>query len=131
MASPLCNARRSALPPGAWLERGLLLLPTTLRERGNVPLPQKAGNRRLLIAVLLLLLLLPGCLAPDEQEETKMSEPSDLPPPPPPESLPPARKVDVTDIAFPFREEVRSAIRDRYGGVGPRLVAFLANAVSC
>lgn len=43
--------------------------------------------------------------------------------------LPPAVKIDVTDIATPFREEVRRAIRERYGGVGPKLVAFLANTV--
>lgn len=43
--------------------------------------------------------------------------------------LPPAVKIDVTEIATPFREEVRRAIRERYGGVGPKLVAFLANTV--
>jgi hypothetical protein len=44
-------------------------------------------------------------------------------------ALPPAVKIDVTEIATPFREEVRRAIRERYGGVGPKLVAFLANTV--
>lgn len=43
--------------------------------------------------------------------------------------LPPATKIDVTEIATPFREEVRRAIQERYGGVGPKLVAFLANTV--
>lgn len=43
--------------------------------------------------------------------------------------LPPAVRVDVTEIATPFREEVRRAIQERYGGVGPKLVAFLANTV--
>lgn len=43
--------------------------------------------------------------------------------------LPPAMKIDVTEIATPFREEVRRAIQERYGGVGPKLVAFLANTV--
>ncbi len=44
-------------------------------------------------------------------------------------SLPPAVKIDVTEIATPYREDVRRAIRERYGGVGPKLVAFLANTV--
>ncbi|GAB5035683.1 methylenetetrahydrofolate dehydrogenase [Nannochloropsis oceanica] len=39
----------------------------------------------------------------------------------------PAVKIDVTEIAKPYREEVRTAIRDKCGGVGPKLVAFLAN----
>jgi hypothetical protein len=43
--------------------------------------------------------------------------------------LGPAVKVDVTEIAKPYREEVRAIIHDRYGGVGPKLVAFLANTV--
>lgn len=43
--------------------------------------------------------------------------------------LPPAVKIDVTEIATPFRAEVRRAIQERYGGVGPKLVAFLANTV--
>lgn len=43
--------------------------------------------------------------------------------------LPPAVKIDVTGIATPFREEVRRAIKERFGGVGPKLVAFLANMV--
>ena len=44
-------------------------------------------------------------------------------------ALPPAVKIDVTEIATPFRAEVRRAIQERYGGVGPKLVAFLANTV--
>jgi hypothetical protein len=44
-------------------------------------------------------------------------------------SMPPARKVDVTSVAEPYREEVRDAIKNRYGGIGPKLVAFLANKV--
>lgn len=43
--------------------------------------------------------------------------------------LGPAVKIDVTEIAKPYREEVRVAIRDKCGGVGPKLVAFLANTV--
>lgn len=43
--------------------------------------------------------------------------------------LPPAVKIDVTEIASPYREEVRNAIQTKYGGVGPKLVAFLANTV--
>jgi hypothetical protein len=43
--------------------------------------------------------------------------------------LGPAVKIDVTEIAKPYREEVRAAIRDKCGGVGPKLVAFLANTV--
>jgi methylenetetrahydrofolate dehydrogenase (NAD+) len=44
-------------------------------------------------------------------------------------ALPPAVKIDVTAIAQPFRDEVRTAISEKYGGVGPRLVGFLANKV--
>lgn len=43
--------------------------------------------------------------------------------------LGPAVKIDVTEIAKPYRDEVRAAIRDKCGGVGPKLVAFLANTV--
>lgn len=66
---------------------------------------------------------------------TIMAEGSETPTAPGAESaasingLPPAVKVDVTEIAKPFREEVRRAIQERYGGVGPKLVAFLANTV--
>lgn len=41
-----------------------------------------------------------------------------------------AVKIDVSDIAKPYRDDVRDAIQNRYGGVGPKLVAFLANTVS-
>lgn len=45
-------------------------------------------------------------------------------------TLPPAIKIDVTDVAQPYRDEVKKTIQTVYGGVGPKLVAFLANSVS-
>ncbi|CAE7324062.1 mtd1, partial [Symbiodinium sp. CCMP2456] len=38
-----------------------------------------------------------------------------------------ARKVLADEVAAPFREEIRKAVADM-GGVGPKLVGFLANA---
>lgn len=45
-------------------------------------------------------------------------------------TLPPAIKIDVTDVAQPYRDEVKKTIQTVYGGIGPKLVAFLANSVS-
>lgn len=40
-----------------------------------------------------------------------------------------ALRFDVSDIAAPFRNEVRQKIKDKYNGAGPKLVGFLANQV--
>lgn len=59
-----------------------------------------------------------------ESPQSNMTAPVDQ------SGLPPAVKIDVTDVAKPYREDVRNAIANKYAGVGPKLVAFLANAVS-
>ncbi|CAJ1448662.1 unnamed protein product [Effrenium voratum] len=44
-----------------------------------------------------------------------------------PENAPGARKVLADEVAAPFREEIRQAVAAA-GGVGPKLIGFLANA---
>eukprot|EP00611_Tribonema_gayanum_P016613 TRINITY_DN29009_c0_g1_i1.p2 TRINITY_DN29009_c0_g1~~TRINITY_DN29009_c0_g1_i1.p2 ORF type:complete len:337 (-),score=118.05 TRINITY_DN29009_c0_g1_i1:308-1318(-) len=43
------------------------------------------------------------------------------------EDLPPGEKIDAALIAEPFREEVKTYIQEKLGGVGPKMVGLLAN----